>query len=106
VSGVERSARPLDVERARAGVKAAFDAVKADDVAIRLRASERGYVRYAAGQVTTSGVVSDVVAAVTCAVGGRHATAEVHSAEPALLAEAARRALAMAELTPPDPERP
>jgi predicted Zn-dependent protease len=95
---------PLDENQATSAVKAAFDAVKADDVRVTLTASDTGFTRWAANEVTTSGVVEDVHASITCAVGARHATVDLHGLDPARIADAARRALALAELAPEDPE--
>lgn len=96
--------KPLDEAQARAVVKAAFDAVKADDVRVEIMASRDGFVRYAVNETTTAGVVTDAAVRVTCAVGARHATAAVHGLRPSDVAAAARRALELARLAPDDPE--
>ena len=96
--------RPLDEATARAVVKAAFEAVKADDVRVNINAIETGFLRYAVNQVTTSGQVTDATTAVTCAVGSKHATVSIHGLRPADVAAAARRALELARLAPDDPE--
>ena len=96
--------RPLDEATARAVVKAAFEAVKADDVRVNIRASETGFVRFAVNQVTTSGQITDATTGVTCAVGKKHATVTIHGLRPSDAAAAARRALEMARLAPDDPE--
>jgi predicted Zn-dependent protease len=96
--------RPLDEKVARAAVDAVFGAVKEQDVSVNLEATERGFLRYAVNEATQSGVVSDVAASVTVAIGTRHASVTVHGLQPALVAEAARRARALAELAPEDPE--
>jgi len=61
--------RPLDEQSARAAVKAAFEAVTADDVRVNIDASERAFLRYAVNEVTTSGQVTDAETTVTCALG-------------------------------------
>jgi predicted Zn-dependent protease len=96
--------RPLDEETARAAVKAAFEAVKADDVRVRIEADERGFVRYALNEVTTSGQITDAITSVTCAVGSKHGTVEIHGVRPEDVAAAAKHALELARLAPDDPE--
>ncbi|MDB4964389.1 MAG: TldD/PmbA family protein [Myxococcales bacterium] len=97
-------ARPLDEEAARAAVKAAFGAVTADDVRVNIDASETGFLRYAVNEVTTSGQVTDVVTAVSCAVGNKHASVTIHGLRVEDVAAAARRALEQARIAPDDPE--
>ncbi|HEY2745020.1 MAG TPA: metallopeptidase TldD-related protein [Polyangia bacterium] len=96
--------RPLDEELARAAVKAAFEAVNADDVRVNIDASERAFLRYAVNQVTTSGQVTDAETSVTCALGAKHATVTIHGVRPADAASAAKRALELARVAPDDPE--
>ncbi|HXU69754.1 MAG TPA: metallopeptidase TldD-related protein [Polyangia bacterium] len=96
--------RPLDEGTARAAVKAAFEAVNADDVRVNIEASETGFLRYAVNEVTTSGQVTDATTTVTCAVGPKHATVAIHGVRPTDVAAAARRALELARVAPDDPE--
>ena len=96
--------RPLDEATARAVVKAAFEAVNADDVRVNISAIETGFLRYAVNQVTTSGEVTDARTAVTVAVGAKHATVTIHGLRNSDVAAAARRALELARLAPDDPE--
>ena len=96
--------KPIDEAQARAAVKAALEAVKADDVRVDIRAGRTGFLRYAVNEATTAGVVTDATASITCAVGARHATVSVHGLRPADVAAAARRALELAKLAPEDPE--
>lgn len=96
--------RPLDEQAARAAVKAAFEAVAADDVRVNIVARERAFLRYAVNEVTTSGQVTDAVTEVTCAVGARHAAVSIHGVRPADVAAAARHALELARVAPEDPE--
>ena len=96
--------RPLDEEAARAAVKAAFEAVTADDVRVNIDGSERAFLRYAVNEVTTSGQVTDAQTSVTCAVGAKHATVTIHGVRPADVAAAAKRALELARVAPDDPE--
>ncbi|HWE28787.1 MAG TPA: metallopeptidase TldD-related protein [Polyangia bacterium] len=96
--------RPLDEESARAAVKAAFEAVTADDVRVNIGASERAFLRYAVNEVTTSGQVTDADTEVTCAVGAKHASVSIHGVRPADVAAAARHALELARVAPDDPE--
>ncbi len=96
--------RPLDEDTARAAVKAAFEAVTADDVRVNINASEAAFLRYAVNEVTTSGQVTDAETSVTCALGAKHATVTIHGVRPAEVASAARRALELARVAPDDPE--
>jgi predicted Zn-dependent protease len=96
--------RPLDEATARAAVKAAYDAVTAEDVRVNIRSTDGGFLRYAVNQVTTSGQVIDAVTSVTCAVGKKHATVTLHGVRPPDVAAAAKRALELARVAPDDPE--
>ena len=96
--------RPLDETTARAAVKAAFEAVSAEDVRVNIEANESAFVRYAVNEVTTSGQVTDAVTSVTCAVGKKHASVTIHGVRPADAAAAARHALELALVAPDDPE--
>jgi predicted Zn-dependent protease len=96
--------RPLDEAEARAAVKAAFDAVAVADVRVNINASETGFLRWAVNGATTSGQVTDAAVSVSCAVGNKHGSADVHGLAPADIAAAARRALEIAQLAPDDPE--
>lgn len=96
--------RPLDEEAARAAVKAAFDAVSADDVRVNIDAREAAFIRYAVNEVTTSGQVTDATTAVSCAIGQKHGTVAIHGIRPADVAAAAKRALELARVAPDDPE--
>ncbi|HEX4461660.1 MAG TPA: metallopeptidase TldD-related protein [Polyangia bacterium] len=95
---------PLDEERARAAVKAAFDAVDAAEVRVNIEALERGFLRWAGNGATTAGKVSDVSVNVSCAVGMKHADVSVNGLDSGTIAAAARRALELARLAPDDPE--
>jgi predicted Zn-dependent protease len=96
--------RPLDEATARAAVKAAFEAVTADDVRVNIDAREAAFLRYAVNEVTTSGQVTDATTTVTCAVGQKHASVSIHGVRAADVAAAARRALELARVAPDDPE--
>ncbi|MGZ3441700.1 MAG: metallopeptidase TldD-related protein [Polyangia bacterium] len=96
--------RPLDEQTARAAVKAAYEAVTADDVRVTIDASDRAFLRYAVNEVTTSGQITDAETEVTCAVGAKHASVTIHGVRAADVAAAARRALELARVAPDDPE--
>jgi predicted Zn-dependent protease len=96
--------RPLDEAAGRAAVKAAFEAVSADDVRVNINASDLAFVRYAVNQVTTSGQVTDASTSITCAVGQKHASVRINGLRPNQVAAAAKRALELARLAPDDPE--
>jgi predicted Zn-dependent protease len=96
--------RPLDEQTARAAVKAAFEAVTADDVRVNIEASERAFLRYAVNEVTTSGQITDAATEVTCAIGQKHASVTIHGVRGADVAAAAKRALELARVAPDDPE--
>jgi predicted Zn-dependent protease len=96
--------RPIDEDEARTVVKAAFDAVDVADVHVRIQGSETGFLRWANNGATTSGQVTDATVTVSCAVGMRHGSVDVHGLVPGEIAAAARRALELAKLAPDDPE--
>jgi predicted Zn-dependent protease len=92
--GFETGSRLLDLA-AKAGGEAT----------VTVRESDAGHVRFAAGEITTSGEVSTTTATLTLAFGRRHAKAETNQvADPAALRSFVERTAALAKIAPDDPE--
>lgn len=94
----------LTEERARSIVDAALAATTADDLTVELTGGTRTHLRWANNAVTTSGVDRDHRMAVTATFGTASGTAEVNQLDPEGIAEAVRRAEALARVAPEDPE--
>src|SRR3954470_332791 len=94
----------LDERLCKAAVDAALAATKVDDMLIQIHGRRRRHIRFARNGVTTSGDTDEVECRLTCVVGTRHATIEVHGLDRKLIVDAAVRARATAELCPEDPE--
>jgi predicted Zn-dependent protease len=95
---------PLNESQLKAALRAACKGAPGADVQLSIMARESGFLRYAVNQATQSGVVSDLSVSVTCALGKRHASAEVHGLRLDEIAETSRRALELARRAPEDPE--
>lgn len=69
-----------------------------------VRESDTGNVRFAAGEITTSGEVSSAAARLTLAYGRRHATVTTNQTGDHALTELVDRCTALAKVAPDDPE--
>ncbi|MPZ71844.1 MAG: hypothetical protein GEU74_01215 [Nitriliruptorales bacterium] len=88
---------------------AAFDAVNeaAVDVEVVIHHNVEGLTRFANSQVHQNVARDDLAAAVRVVLdGGRSGVVNVHTDGPGVVARAARDAMALARMAPPDPEFP
>ena len=88
----------------------ALDVVKRDgqpdaEVKVDVRRRAAANVRFARNEATTSGESDEVIVSTWVAVGQRHAATWVNQTDEKSLAALAGRALAMAKLSPQDPEK-
>ena len=70
----------------------------------RVAIGGKAFLRFAVNEITTAGDTDEVDVSLTVGLGQRHATARTTRLDDAALAELATRALAMAKLSPEDPE--
>ena len=88
----------------------ALDVMKRDgqpdaEVKVDVRRRAAANVRFARNEATTSGESDEVIVSTWVAVGQRHAATWVNQTDEKSLAALAGRALAMAKLSPEDPEK-
>lgn len=88
----------------------ALDVVKRDgqpdaEVQVDVRRRAAANVRFARNEATTSGESDEVIVATSIGIGQRHASTWVNQTDEKSLAALAGRALAMAKLSPQDPEK-
>jgi predicted Zn-dependent protease len=88
----------------------ALDAVKRDgvtgaEVEIDVRRRAAGNVRFARNEATTSGESDETAVIVSIGIGQRHARTSINQTDDKSLAALATRAIAMAKLSPEDPEK-
>jgi len=89
---------------ARAILEKVLKLSKADECTATLQGSVEGNVRFALNNISTSGIVSDAVLAISSAFGQRSGTATVNEFDDASLERAVRRAEELARLAPENPE--
>ncbi|MBI3792257.1 MAG: TldD/PmbA family protein [Gemmatimonadetes bacterium] len=77
---------------------------KADEIEINLTSTVTGNTRFAANQLSTSGMTNDVQLAVYSAYGPKHAVVTTNDLSDASLERAVRQSEALARLAPDDPE--
>lgn len=99
-------ALPISDERARRAAAGALDLDGADGVEVVVTGSSTGVTRYAASQVIQNTYRLESRAYVRAVIDHRVAVASTTTIEPAAVAEAGRRALAAARVSPPDEEFP
>src|SRR5262245_46397270 len=78
----------------------AKDGVKNAELKIDVHRRGAANVRFARNEATTSGESDEVTIAVWLALGQRHSSVSMNQADDASLATLAKRALAMAKLSP------
>src|SRR5688572_4269971 len=88
----------------------ARDVVKKDgrpeaELKVDVRRRAAANVRFARNESTSAGESDEVTVSIRIAVGQRHAMTSVNQTDDKSLAALAARALAMAKLSPEDPER-
>lgn len=74
------------------------------EVRVNVRSLAAANVRFARNAITTSGAGEEIVVELTVKLGLRHAHAAINQADDASLARLAERVVAMARLSPEDPE--
>jgi predicted Zn-dependent protease len=77
---------------------------KADEIEINLVSTVTGNTRFAANQLSTSGIVNDVTLVVYSAYGPKHATVTTNDLSDASIERAVRESERLAKLAPDDPE--
>ena len=77
---------------------------KADEIEINLTSTVTGNTRFAANQLSTSGIVNDVTLAVYSAYGPKHAIVTTNDLSDASIERAVRESERFAKLAPDDPE--
>ena len=86
-----------------------IDAAKKDghpeaEVKVDVRRRSHANLRFARNEATTAGESDETTVSLQIALGQRHAVTSTNQADDTSLSELARRALAMAKLSPEDPE--
>jgi predicted Zn-dependent protease len=94
----------LDRERARVVTDAVLALSKADEARVELTESEVTHLRFARNEPSTSGTYSEPALTIRSTFGKRTGSVTVSQLDQASLAEAVRRAEALARLAPEDPE--
>jgi predicted Zn-dependent protease len=79
---------------------------RAEAARVAVARRSRGFTRYAANRITTSGESTDLTASVTSVFGKRLATVTTNRLDPAGLEDAVRRSEELARLAPENPEYP
>jgi predicted Zn-dependent protease len=77
---------------------------KAPECEVSLRLSETGHTRFAANEVTTAGMVRNVMVSITCREGGRSGSTTTDELDDSLLREAVARGESLMAAAQPDPE--
>jgi len=75
------------------------------EVKIDVRRRAAANVRFARNEITTAGESDEIGTTIWIALGQRHASTSVNQTDEASVRAAAGRALAMAKLSPEDPEK-
>ena len=104
---IERAAadaRILSRDESQRIVERVLGLSKADDAQVQLQTSLTGNTRFAANQLSTSGMVQDVTLTVTSAFGKRSAAVSTNDLSDASVRRAVEASEAMARLAPEDPE--
>ena len=91
-------------DTARKVVDAVTRLAKNAEAIAHVREGASAYVRFAAGELTTSGASDVNAVSLTVALGRRHATVTTNQQDDASLTALAARAVEVARLAPEDPE--
>ena len=94
----------LSREEAQAILKKVTGFSKADECSCNLYGSEKGNVRYARNEVTTSGGISESTLVINSAFGKKLGTTTINEFDDASLEKAVRRSEELARLAPENPE--
>jgi len=95
----------LSEDQARALIGKVLELSKADECFVTISESDRGNLRYAHNEVTTSGETSNLVVRVTSSFGKRSGTASVNQTDSSSLERTVRHSEETARFAPEDPER-
>ena len=85
-------------------IEGAIKLLKADAVLVNLTGGRQRNVRFAANQMSTAGMITDLSLAVTSAFGPKHAVTTTNDLSPEGIERAVRQSEAIAKLAPDDPE--
>ncbi len=91
-------------DQAKALAERVFAISKADECNLALEAEDSAHTRFAASEVTTSGVSQDLTLTITSRGKGKSGTARVNETDPDSLKRAVVRSEELMELAPVDPE--
>ncbi|HEX6535102.1 MAG TPA: TldD/PmbA family protein [Gemmatimonadaceae bacterium] len=94
----------LSREDAQAIIERVIKMSKADVIEVQVGSTHTGNTRFAANQMSTSGIVSDVQIAIQSSFGPKHAVVVTNDVSDESLARAVAQSEALAKLAPDDPE--
>jgi predicted Zn-dependent protease len=94
----------LTKDEAQALLKKVLSYSKADECEVNLNGADRGNIRYARNEVTTSGRITQSTLAVSSAYGKKLGVATINEFDNASLEKVVRRAEELAQLAPENPE--
>ena len=95
---------PLSRERAKAIADRVLGFSTADEARVNIGASWSGNTRFAGGEITTAGGITDTSVSITSVVGKRRASATTNVLDDASLKRAVELSERLAKLSPEDPE--
>src|SRR6188508_3178557 len=101
---VRLAAPPLSREQAKALADRVLAASKADQAVVSINASWSGNTRFAGGEITTGGGVTDTSVTVSSAIGKRQASTTTNVLDDASLKRTVELSERLAKLSPEDPE--
>ncbi len=105
---IERDASPASVilssDDSQKVCERAIKLSKADSCEVQLTSNATGNTRFAANQMSTSGLVADVGLAIQSSYGSRHAVVVTNELTDEAIERTVRQAEALAKLAPEDPE--
>jgi len=94
----------LTKDEAQALLKKVLGYSKADECEVNLNGADRGNIRYARNEVTTSGRITQSTLVVSSAFGKKLGVATINEFDDASLEKVVRRAEELAQLAPENPE--
>ncbi|HEX3157671.1 MAG TPA: TldD/PmbA family protein [Gemmatimonadaceae bacterium] len=94
----------LGAAQAQELVERAVKLSKADEIEVNFTSSQTGNTRFAANQMSTSGVVGNTTVVVQSSFGPKSAVVTTNDLSPASLERAVRESEALAKLSPDNPE--
>ena len=91
-------------DEAQRVIESAIKLSKADSIEVNLSGGRQRNVRFAANQMSTAGMVTDLSLVVSSSFGSRHAVTTTNDISPEGIERAVRQSEAIAKLAPEDPE--